>query len=601
MLADAVSICTRNSTAIPCRGKRHIRTYLITNVYEWVTLRASKLEIKTFPTRSNHQDLNLDFIFIPCFPFNYHSTIRPQSPNPIHFIQIFHLILIPLSIILFPCVALKDCTLRINLLYFVLNKDKSPMQKSELESVELELSDAKKAVRKLASKIEEANLRSKGLQRKPKWREQDDPETSSKNEDARYTEVMKELEHMKQELGKLKIDMARVQKEKRRAERSSKASSSKRTTLLASMELMKKELQELNEKQALVDFAVKECESVESNELQITVSDVNLVKQQVSPLNMIIGELDDAKRELASVKGEGFKFMTSMDVIRDELRHVRDETYRLQKAEQKRDLNVQNLNSKILRAKAKLESLTSTESKTNTVASNLAVTLEQLTAEAETARKDREIINEEIENMNGEISKTELEIDVTEERLEEAMEELKAIKSSEAKALGNLRNLINKTVEARDEASMITITNFEYEYLTGKAGGAAELADKKIAAAQAWVEALKANERELLMKIEMAQKEISELSVEVDLINPEADADGPGPGPRLQGKVVASPRRSMGKVGNRVSVKRARLQRLRSPAARYSGKSGSMQREKVTPKLTKLFSKKHVAMDEGVV
>ncbi|KAI3794187.1 hypothetical protein L1987_36816 [Smallanthus sonchifolius] len=482
------------------------------------------------------------------------------------------------------------------------------MQKSELESVELELSDAKKAVRELASKIEEANLRSKGFQRKPKWREQDDSDTSSKKEDAQYTEVMKELEHMKQELGKLKIDMARVQKEKRRAERSSKASSSKKSTLLASMELMRKELEELDEKQAVVDFAVKECESVESNKLQITVSDVNL-KQQGSPLNMIIGELDDAKHELASVKGEGFNFMTSMDVIRDELKHVRDETARLQKAEQKRDLNVQNINSKILRAKAKLESLTSTESKTITVASNLAVALKQLTAEAETARKDREIINEEIVNMNGEISKTEVEIDVVEERLEEAMEELKAIKSSEAKALGNLRNLIKKTVEARDGASMngsmITITNFEYEYLTGKAGGAAELADMKIAAAQAWVEALKAHERELLMKIEMTQKEVSELSVEVNPIDPEADADGPGPGPelgpRLQGKVVASPRRSMGKVGNRVSVKRARLQKLRSPASWNSGKSGSMQREKVTPKLTKLFSKKNVAMDEGVI
>ncbi|KAL8246940.1 hypothetical protein R6Q59_008156 [Mikania micrantha] len=484
-------------------------------------------------------------------------------------------------------------------------KDKSPMQKSELERLEIELSDAKKAVRDLASQIEEANLRSKGLQRKPKWRQEEDAETSAKNEDARYAEVMMELKHMQQELGKLKLDMARVMKEKRHAERSSKASSFKTSNLLASMELMKKELQELGEKQAVVEFALIEAdndrESIETNELQITVSDANLVNQEVSPLNTITGELEGAKRELESVKGEGFKFMTSMDVIRDELKHVREETARLQQAEQKRELTVQNLNSKILRAKAKLESLTSAESRTSTVVSDLAITLEQLRTESVAAKKDKDTINADIENMNEEIRKTDHEIDVAEERLEAAMEELKTIKSSETKALGILRNLINTTAKTRDTAStnssMITITNFEYEYLTGKAGGAAELADKKIAAAQAWVEALKASERELLMKIETTQNEIGELSIKAD---PDANTEVPGPGSELglQGKVVASPRRLMSKLGNKVFVKRVRSQKFRAPAARYSGKLGSMQRERM---IAAKLRKKSVAMDEGVI
>ncbi|KAK9061966.1 hypothetical protein SSX86_019150 [Deinandra increscens subsp. villosa] len=485
-------------------------------------------------------------------------------------------------------------------------KDKSPMQNSELESLELELSHAKLAVRDLASKIEESNSRSKEFQRKPKWRQNDDPETSVNNEDVRYAEVMKEIEHMKQELSKLKIDMARVLKEKRHADRASKSSNSKRSNLLASVELMKKELEELNNKQALVEFGriegVKERESIESraNELQLTVSEVNLGNKEGSPLNTITEEIEGAKRELASIQQERFKFTASMEVVRNELNHVVEETARLQKAEQKRDVTVQTLNSKILRAKAKLESVTSGESRTKTVASNLAVTLEQLTAEAETAKKDKDVTNQEIENIKGEIGKIEHEIDVTEERLEAAMEELKAIKSSESKALGNLRNLIKTTMEARDvdsnhsmNSSMIKITDFEYEYLTGKAGGAAELADKKIGAAQAWVEALKASEKELLMKTEMTQNEISELSIEDD---GETDAEIPG----LKEKVVGSPRRSMNKVA-RVSVKRARLQKLRSPASRYSGKSGSMPRGKTMPKLTKLFSKKNVALGGEVV
>ncbi|KAJ0853511.1 putative WEB family protein [Helianthus annuus] len=491
-------------------------------------------------------------------------------------------------------------------------KDKSPMQRSELESIEIELSEAKKAVRELSLKIEEAKLRSRGSQRKPKWRQQEDTETSVKTEDVRYTEVMNELEHMKQEMQKLKVDMMRVMKEKRHAERAAKASNSKRSTLLASMELMKKELQELDEEQTIVEFArieaVKECESIEldreeeakKKEMQMTLYDVNLVKQEGSPMNSITDELAGAKRELALVKGEGVRFKTSMDVIRDELIHVRAETVRLQEAEQKREVTVQSLNSKILRAKAKLEALVSAESKTNAVASNLVVTLEQLKAEAETTKKDRDVINEEVETMKGETEKTEYEIDVAEDRLDAAMEELKAVKSSESKALGNLRNLINTAVEGRDTASkdrsMITITDFEYEYLTGKAGGAAELSDKKIAAAQAWVEALKASEKELLMKIERAEREISELSIEVD---PEADVEGADTG--LPVKVVASPRRSVTKVRNKVSVKRVSLQKVRTPGGRNSGKLDSVKREKMVPNLTRLFSKKNVAMDEGVV
>ncbi|KAL4558166.1 hypothetical protein LXL04_036364 [Taraxacum kok-saghyz] len=99
--------------------------------------------------------------------------------------------------------------------------------------------------------------------------------------------------------------------------------------------------------------------------------------QEDSPLNTITEELETAKQELASIKGEGFNFMASMDVIREELKHVREETTRLEKVEQTRELTVQNLNSKILRAKAKLEALSAVEMKNIIVASNLIITLKQ--------------------------------------------------------------------------------------------------------------------------------------------------------------------------------------------------------------------------------
>ncbi|GKC68514.1 hypothetical protein Tco_1101112 [Tanacetum coccineum] len=69
----------------------------------------------------------------------------------------------------------------------------------------------------------------------------------------------------------------------------------------------------------------------------------------------------------------------------------------------------------------------------------------------------------------------------------------------------SLRHCIDKQLKDN------TLYNFEYEHLTTMSEGAAELTDKKIAASHAWVEALKAQEEEILMKLEMIQMMISEL------------------------------------------------------------------------------------------
>ncbi|CAN1227536.1 Protein PLASTID MOVEMENT IMPAIRED 2 [Linum perenne] len=236
-------------------------------------------------------------------------------------------------------------------------------------------------------------------------------------------------------------------------------------------------------------------------------------------LKSIKNELEAAKKELATVKEEGFQFMASMDIIRNELQHVKEEAARLEKEEEKADVTVQNLNSKLLRGKSKLDAAISAEEKAKSILSNLNLTLEQLMTEAEVAKKEKELIGEETTNIKVEIHKTETEIDITEEKLEAAMEELEQIKVSEALAMRKLQDLIENAMRARASASeegcsTINLSRFEYEYLTGRAGKAEEIADKKVAAAQAWIEALNASEKEILMKVEMAHREIREMKVE---------------------------------------------------------------------------------------
>ena len=54
---------------------------------------------------------------------------------------------------------------------------------------------------------------------------------------------------------------------------------------------------------------------------------------------------------------------------------------------------------------------------------------------------------------------------------------------------------------------MITISNFEYEYLTNHAALAEKIVDKKVATVEAWIEALKANKKEILMETKEYEKE----------------------------------------------------------------------------------------------
>ena len=89
-------------------------------------------------------------------------------------------------------------------------------------------------------------------------------------------------------------------------------------------------------------------------------------------------ELEATRKKLALVREEGFQFMASLDVIRNELKHVTVETDRLKKKKGKVDSTVQNLNFKILRAKSKLEPVSAAEEKARSIVMSLSHTLEKL-------------------------------------------------------------------------------------------------------------------------------------------------------------------------------------------------------------------------------
>lgn len=385
-----------------------------------------------------------------------------------------------------------------------------------------------------------------------------------------YEEVVNELENIKNELEELKLNMASILNEKALAENQIQASSSNIMSNARSMRTIRNEIREIREEKFIKELAkieaMKELEAIEAQrleefskfsvtlentktklnrtleefdcvkkmelELSATSDDVDFLRislEMAKATGKSVGasffngrelesdnnELISAKKELETIQGEVVWLMASMDIIRNEIIRVINETNMLKKVEKKSETRVQDLNSKLLRANEKLKTVSKSEEKTKSIVSNLALDLKQLKMETVASKKEKELIGEDIKKMEALILETDSEMEIESMKLDEAIQELESVKLSESKALEELKILVESTMGARanisDPNSLIKISNFEYDYLKERAIGADVVADKKVAAVQAWVEALKASEREILMKIEIENRRNEEI------------------------------------------------------------------------------------------
>ncbi|XP_051140196.1 protein PLASTID MOVEMENT IMPAIRED 2-like isoform X2 [Andrographis paniculata] len=438
-------------------------------------------------------------------------------------------------------------------------------QRAEMATAEAqsELSVAKKTVRELTAKIEDSGARANR-----KMSELSNSVEKSPSD----RKIIEELASVKQELMKLKLDALSASDDKRRAEKAGDENSSRARTYMSSIEAISKEIEGINEEHVLVELArieaVREFDEIEAQrrekeaefaaamdeirkkmheivrktedseelekKLAVTVSDANVLAGELKLVKEMVGrvevedelgsdmslrstmeELEVARKELVSAREESFACMAAMDVVWKELERMRNEVVRKKSDEKKTEMLIQSLNSKLLRAKAKLEAATAAEDRERSIASNLSDTLERLRSEGEVVDKERAVIDEETAAVTAETKRIEEETDAAEDRLQMVTEELKAAKLSEVAALENLKALTEQTMRNRASAAMrsagITVSRFEYEYLTGRAAGAAGVADKKVAAALAWVEALKASEKEIELKCKLLRKECRKL------------------------------------------------------------------------------------------
>ncbi|KAJ8513213.1 hypothetical protein OPV22_003647 [Ensete ventricosum] len=226
----------------------------------------------------------------------------------------------------------------------------------------------------------------------------------------------------------------------------------------------------------------------------------------ISLLRSTKAELEAAKNELSTVKEEGYKLMDEMDGIRKELIRIADGKEQSSRAKKNSDSSFETLNTKLHKAMSKLESASTAEKRADAIVANLSAALQQLQSDIDAAKREAELVSEETKALRMETEKTRMYTQSLKERLQEAMEELNTVKAAEANALDELKAITESTMRERAISSIwsstITISKFEYYYLTKQAKAAQEVADKKVAAAQAWIEALKAKDQERRMKAE---------------------------------------------------------------------------------------------------
>ncbi|CAA6673223.1 unnamed protein product [Spirodela intermedia] len=435
----------------------------------------------------------------------------------------------------------------------------SEHEKSVAES---ELISSKETMNELRTLLENSSRKVRSARRMLTKPAGDRSKSGGSAAAAEYDELVKQLERMKKERSKVRLDIARAGEDTAKAEEEAEAAVLRSESCLNSIEELRKEVDAMNEEHVLVEIArlqaVEETREFEARraaeaaqfgkkiqairdrmmamrreiDLAASQSEIAMVrpaardsgdggsaatdevekKRRKSELER---ELLAAKQELVSTKDEGFQLMASMDMVRLELVQISRETSRLKKLEEKQDSALQNLNSKLLRAKSKLETAAASEEKSRSIVLNLSAALQQLRTEARAMRKEKDRAEEEIEATKTKIQSADAALESAEQRLEDAIEALKSAKASEASSLGRLKHLSERTMKFRacsaPRSSTMTMSTFEYEYLKGQAEGAQKIAEKKVAAARAWIDAFKVSEEEILLKIDRARREMGEL------------------------------------------------------------------------------------------
>ncbi|XP_012071053.1 WEB family protein At5g55860 isoform X2 [Jatropha curcas] len=329
-------------------------------------------------------------------------------------------------------------------------------------------------------------------------------------------ELSKEISALQESIGQVKLASLQAQQEQAQifAEKDVLRQSYKATLETSASKLLglknefDPELAQNLEKQ--LAETMNEIDALQKQMENAKASDLDSVRTVTS-------ELDGAKESLQKVAEEESSLQSLLESLKLELENVKKEHSELKEKEAETESIAGNLHVKLRKSKAELEAALAQESKARGASEEMISTLHQLSSEAENARQEAEEMKLKAEELKKEAEATRIAFEEAEKKLRIALEEAEEARTAESRALDQISMLSERTNAARASTSgsgaNITISREEFEALSRKVEESDSLAEMKVAAAMAQVEAVKASEIESLKRFETIQKEIEDMKV----------------------------------------------------------------------------------------
>ncbi|XP_056693759.1 WEB family protein At5g55860 [Spinacia oleracea] len=415
---------------------------------------------------------------------------------------------------------------------------------------------ATEAAKQLAKQLEDANSGKNALTNGSHEEESGDAKE-------RYTTVISELNAAKKELAKVRQDYdtsleakASATKQAAKAEHAAKANTDRASELSKEISSLKETIDQVRQAsvstqqeqatifsekdierqfyKARLEESVmklqemkKEFDPEISRELEAKLAEAmgeievlrkeveNAKTSDVDCVKTVTLELDGAKESLHKVLEEGSSLQNLVNSLKQELENLRKEHAELKEKETETESVAGNLHVKLRKCKSELEASIEEEAKASGATDEMVATLSHLTEEAESARLQAEGMRSKAQELKKEAAATRVSLDEAEKKLKLALEEAEEAKAAEANAIDQIQALSERTDAARsstsESGSKITISRDEFKALSRKAEGSDKLAEMKIEAAMAQVEAVKASEDEAIKRLEAVRKEIDDM------------------------------------------------------------------------------------------
>ncbi|KAK4767782.1 hypothetical protein SAY87_002923 [Trapa incisa] len=297
---------------------------------------------------------------------------------------------------------------------------------------------------------------------------------------------------------------------------------SQREEMKATLEQSTEELLTLRKKVDPEMTRSPEAKLVETGE-QIGYLKMQMESLKASDLESVSAvslELENAKGLLKKLSEEECSLQDLVDSLKVELENVKKEHCELKEKEEEMETVNGNLHVMIQKSKSELEACLAEESKARGASVEMVVTLHQLMLENENAQREAEEVKNKAELLKNEAEATKIALKEAEQSLRITLKEAEEAKMAEATVLDEIKKLSDRTTAACSSNSelgaVITISKDEFDRLNRKVESSDKLAEMKVAAALAQVDALKASENEALEILEVIRGEIEEVKSKRD-------------------------------------------------------------------------------------